>query len=302
MPEILVGVFSDYNAAHAAVEEIVSSGVPREDISVIAADRTGVEAGSSEPGSTAGAAGTGAAVGGTAGLIAGLAALAIPGIGPVVAAGPIVAALTGAGVGAAAGGVIGAMTHMGISEDQARAYSDAVREGRTVVTVRAGGQNAIEVENILRRGQALRSESESRESQRANAWRPDDPHSQADTFGEEGGASEWGRSAALRETNLATARGKVEVYDPEMSVAPDLADPAIRQTWDHYSSRYSWEDFSAAWRLGHTFGTSPRYGSADWKDVEADARMGWEAERGNTWERFQEIVRHAWEHVRGRSK
>jgi hypothetical protein len=69
------------------------------------------------------------------GLVAGLAALAIPGVGPIIAAGPIFTALTGAGIGAAAGGLIGALANTGMPEEDARIYAEEVRRGGVLVIV-----------------------------------------------------------------------------------------------------------------------------------------------------------------------
>jgi hypothetical protein len=80
-------------------------------------------------------AGTGAALGGVLGLVAGVASLAIPGFGPVIAAGPIAAALAGAGVGAVAGGLIGGLTNIGVPEQEAHYYAEGVRRGGTLITV-----------------------------------------------------------------------------------------------------------------------------------------------------------------------
>ncbi|MDQ6701159.1 MAG: hypothetical protein M3Z36_13340, partial [Acidobacteriota bacterium] len=119
--------------------ELEKEGIAREDISIVANDATREYATTAEPeaGEMASGAGTGAAVGGAAGLAIGLAALAIPGIGPIVAAGSVAAALTGAGIGAAAGGLIGSLTHMGIAEDDAHFFSEGVRNGGALVIVRA---------------------------------------------------------------------------------------------------------------------------------------------------------------------
>jgi uncharacterized membrane protein len=76
---------------------------------------------------------------GVAGLLLGLGALAIPGLGPLVAAGPLAAALAGAGAGAVAGGLMGALTDLGVPEDEARSYVDGLRRGGVLLVVRAEG-------------------------------------------------------------------------------------------------------------------------------------------------------------------
>ena len=93
---------------------------------------------------------TGGVVGGAAGLAASLIGLAIPGIGPIIAAGPIVAALSGAGVGAVAGGLIGGLTDMGVSRADAEYYAESVRRGGALVTVRADDARAEHAADIMR--------------------------------------------------------------------------------------------------------------------------------------------------------
>ena len=97
--------------------------------------------------------GTGASIGtvlgGGAGLLAGIGALAIPGVGPVVAAGWLIATLTGAGVGAAAGGILGALTNAGVSHEDAHVYAEGLRRGGNLVTVRTDDAQAPRIEQIL---------------------------------------------------------------------------------------------------------------------------------------------------------
>ncbi|HEY3461430.1 MAG TPA: hypothetical protein VGL52_11450 [Casimicrobiaceae bacterium] len=108
---------------------------------------------------------TGGVVGGAAGLAASLMGLAIPGIGPIIAAGPIVSLLTGAGVGAVAGGLIGGLTDMGVSESDAQYYAEAVRRGGALVTVRADDARAERAADIMRAHGAIDIE------RRAERWR-----------------------------------------------------------------------------------------------------------------------------------
>jgi hypothetical protein len=108
---------------------------------------------------------TGGVVGGAAGLAASLMGLAIPGIGPIIAAGPIVATLSGAGVGAVAGGLIGGLTDMGVSKSDAEYYAESVRRGGALVTVRADDTRADRAAEIMRDHGAVDIE------QRAEQWR-----------------------------------------------------------------------------------------------------------------------------------
>jgi len=108
---------------------------------------------------------TGGVVGGAVGLAVSLMGLAIPGIGPIVAAGPIVATLTGAGVGAVAGGLIGGLTEIGVSRRDAEYYAEAVRRGGALVTVRADNARAARAADIMRAHGAIDIE------RRAGQWR-----------------------------------------------------------------------------------------------------------------------------------
>jgi hypothetical protein len=108
---------------------------------------------------------TGGILGGTAGLAASLIGLAIPGIGPLLVAGPIIAALTGAGVGAVAGGLIGALTDVGVAPAEAEYYAEAVRRGGAIVTVRTDPTRAGRAAEIMREHGAIDIE------QRVEEWR-----------------------------------------------------------------------------------------------------------------------------------
>jgi stress response protein YsnF len=153
----IIGLFNSRSDAESAVHQLVNSGVNRDHISIVSRDSNEDTRNLKTDDDTSGAAkgaGIGAALGGVGGLLAGLAGLAIPGIGPILAAGPIAAALGGAlggaGLGAAAGGLIGALTDMGVPEHEARHYEDAVRQGKTLLTVRSEDDAAAErVADIL---------------------------------------------------------------------------------------------------------------------------------------------------------
>lgn len=151
--------YDSYDEAVHAVNTLEAAGIPHDDISLVSGDKTRtVETTPVDDTAdhAATGAGTGATIGtvlgGGAGLLAGIGALAIPGIGPIVAAGWLIAALTGAGVGAAAGGLVGSLTGAGVSEADATAYAEHVGRGGTLVTVRASDELASEAEYILEHG------------------------------------------------------------------------------------------------------------------------------------------------------
>jgi hypothetical protein len=130
----------DETQACQIVDNLKSAGFSNNDISVLLPDKTGTrefahEKGTKAPEGAVTGAGTGGVLGGVLGWLVGIGALAIPGLGPFIAAGPIMAALSGAAVGATAGGVIGALIGMGIPEYEAKRYESRLREGRILIAV-----------------------------------------------------------------------------------------------------------------------------------------------------------------------
>jgi hypothetical protein len=134
------GIYPSYTAVEIGVDGLKAAGFSNRDISVLFPQSAGSkdfahEKGTKAPeGATAGA-GTGVVLGGTMGWLLGVGALAIPGLGPFIAAGPIMAALAGAGVGGAVGGIAGALIGMGIPEYEAKRYEGRVKDGGILLSV-----------------------------------------------------------------------------------------------------------------------------------------------------------------------
>jgi hypothetical protein len=159
-------LYDSYDDAERTVNDLEASGIPHSAISIVAndpatRDRLGQNDDGKErakKGAEAGAS-VGAAVGGGAGLLAGLGMLAIPGIGPVVAAGWLVStavgAVAGASAGAVSGGLIGALTKEGVSKEHAHVYAEGVRRGGTLITVRTDVSRAASAEAIMNRYYAV---------------------------------------------------------------------------------------------------------------------------------------------------
>jgi len=128
------GIYRDRTHAEQGVDALRAAGFRNSDVSALLPDNVGTKdfahsKGTKAPeGATTGVA-SGAVLGGALGWLAGIGALAIPGVGPLIAAGPIMGALAGAGVGGAAGGIIGALVGMGIPEYEAKRYEGRIREG-----------------------------------------------------------------------------------------------------------------------------------------------------------------------------
>jgi hypothetical protein len=152
-------LYDSYADAQRAVTRLESAGVPHSDISIVAnnsdnwfeggkkdRDRDGVDDRAESAGKGAG---IGAGLGGAAGLLAGLGLLAIPGLGPVVAAGWLASTAVGAAAGAATGGIVGALTEAGVSEEDAHVYAEGVRRGGTLVSARVGDADRTRLEAVL---------------------------------------------------------------------------------------------------------------------------------------------------------
>ncbi len=146
MAEKHTAVFGIYRTpveAERGVDTLIAAGFPSGDISVLLPDNRGTKEFAHQKetkapeGTTAGVT-AGGIVGGALGVLAGMGALAIPGIGPLLAAGPIVAGLAGLGVGGAVGGLVGALVGMGIPEYEAKLYEGRVRNGGVLLAVHCG--------------------------------------------------------------------------------------------------------------------------------------------------------------------
>jgi hypothetical protein len=153
---VAYGIYPDRTSFENALEGLRAAGFRNSDISAILPERDRTtkdlahEISSKAPEGAATGAGTGAAIGGVLGWLVGIGALAIPGIGPLVAAGPVVAALAGAGAVGATGGLVGGLIGAGIPEIEAKRYAGRIREGGYLVTVHCDDRDwAKRAEEIL---------------------------------------------------------------------------------------------------------------------------------------------------------
>jgi len=151
------GIYPTQSSADRAIDTLTKAGFPISDISVLVPETLGnkdmgTEKATKAPeGATAGAT-SGAVLGGALGLLAGIGALAIPGVGPLIAAGPIMATLAGMGVGGAVGGVTGALIGMGIPEFEAKRYEGRLQKGAILLSIHCDTSEEIdEAKEILKR-------------------------------------------------------------------------------------------------------------------------------------------------------
>jgi hypothetical protein len=166
MSKTITRLFDNYSDATNAVSELQRLGVPHDDLSIMANQRdhagrddvAGIDDVNDDGDVTRGAS-TGAVLGGVGGLLAGIGLLAIPGLGPIVAAGWLASTAVGAGIGAAGGaatgGVVGALKEAGHTDEEANVYSEGVRRGGTLVSARVDDSMATEAEAVLHRNKSV---------------------------------------------------------------------------------------------------------------------------------------------------
>lgn len=301
----IVGLFDNLDAAHAAVRDLRDLGLSNKDVSLVAHDMAGEYGQSLNSGdlkhnsdagdATAAGAGMGAVLGGLTGLLVGVGALLIPGIGPVLAAGPLATALgglIGAGVGAVggglAGGLIGALVDMGVPEDQAEYYAEGIRRGGVLVTAHVAENQVGQTRAILNRYHAVDVE------QRATDWR----------------ASGWtGYNPTAEPYTRAQVDEERRAYAPNSGLSPNTRmDQAFNDNEAYYRRHYAgtygatgrdYDTYRPAYEYGQTLRSDPRYSDWTWDRVEPEARRDWERRYPtNAWDDFKAAVRSAWENVK----
>lgn len=183
-------LYNNYDDARAAIRNLEAAGVRSNDISVVASNADNWYShdrkastypdrdldGRDDRAEAAGAgAGVGATVGGVAGLLAGLGMMAIPGIGPVVAAGWLVSTFAGAAAGGLTGGVVGALTQAGVNKEDADTYAEGLRRGGAVVSARVPDADAVRLQGVMDRSAVNVSERSA--AYRQAGWKSFDPKS-----------------------------------------------------------------------------------------------------------------------------
>ena len=346
MAKTVVGLFDTTAEAQSALQELINIGFQRSDISLVANDAKGEYANYREVGGTGGSAAEGAGagavgggvLGGVFGLLVGVGALAIPGIGPVLAAGPLAAALgaagastlVGAGIGAAAGGIIGALVGAGIPEEDAGFYAEGVRRGGTLVLVKSSDDMAQRAFDAMRRYGAVDVDKRSG-SWRETGWKAFDPKAEPYT-GTTDIDDKWERSSKVGTTAgavagaatgaaIGAAGGPVGMAiggvagaatGAGVGAAGDVAGESYEEAYGkyendfrtHYQTKaantgYTYDQYAPVYRYGYGLANDPMYRDRDWSMIETDARSRWEERNPGTWEQFKESVRYAWDKARG---
>jgi len=291
MMKTIIGSFDRMDDADRAARTLRNAGFLDSDINFIANDvrRDDGKARVVETGTASGAA-TGAvaggALGGAAGLAASLMGLAIPGIGPILAAGPIVATLVGAGAGAAAGGLIGSLTDMGVEPAHAEIYAESVRRGGTLVTVRTDESRADEAASILRDAGAVDIDRRA-EEWRVSGWMGFNPKAEPYSFDEiERNRSRYAAIGTMAATSdTAWAR----------------LDDDFRRDYEEnlVGAGAPFDEYAPAYRYGAEAVQKGRYANKRWDDVEEELRSDWERNNPNRdWGKVRDAARYGFTRAR----
>jgi hypothetical protein len=284
MTKTVAALYDDFQSAQQATRDLVNHGFDRNDVSLAANDASGEYSRYLEDSDVdvmtdegAAGAGTGALIGGLGGLVVGLGALLIPGVGPIIAAGPLVNALVGAGigagVGAVTGGLIGALIDLGIPENEAEYYAEGIRRGGTLVTVRTTEDLVDSVKDILDRYHPVDMEERSSEW-RESGWSGFDPDADYDVDDDD--------------------------YHVVDASTYDYYNPAFRRHYqsNYANSGYNYDQYAIAYRYGYDLANRPEYSSREWNELEPVVQRSWEEKNEGTWEQFKDAVRYAWEEVK----
>lgn len=324
----VVQLFETRNQAQRAIEALRQAGIPAEDISFVAQDRGGSTqvthtesaaadgAGKGPSATTLGAAG-GGLLGGVAGLLAGVGGLAIPGIGPALAAGPIAGLLAGGAVGLGAGGVVGALVDLGVPEEEAPHYQAGLERGGILLMARVPDGREREARDLLEGVGARDLDYHRRQWAADPGFRYDDrdalpPAPRAEPArvvesdsagGAAGGALVGGAGAALI-GGLAggpvgalagAAVGALAGATVGEALGFEIVEPEFRRDWESGPGRdrVSWDQASLAYRHGWEGRQHPDHRGRSWDEARPALRGSWRA--GMAWDEAEPFVRRGWE-------
>ena len=264
--------------AEIIVQRLNETGIPTSDVSALFPDKTGSrdfahEHNTKAPEGTAIGVSAGGVTGGVLGLLDGIGALAIPGVGPFIAAGPIMAALSGAAVGAAIGGIGGALIGMGIPEYEAKQYEAKIREGNILISAHARDGDVVDrVKVIMKEAGAEDITSTSEVSVSNNERLPGSD-----------------RHAGLGGAGVIDPTSEAAYWRDNFKGRPYAADAT---NFDDYGPAY-----------GYGVSSYAKYPGRSFDDVEPDLSRDWDGARGASslqWGHARNAARDAWERMRNR--
>jgi hypothetical protein len=284
----VVGMFEARDAADRAVEALKAAGFRAEDLSVVARELSLAGDVRDKKSDAGPAVISGGVIGGVAGLLAGLGAMAVPGIGPFLAVGPLAAALTGAAVGVAGGEMVGVLTSHGIPREHADYYTEALERGAILVTVHTDAARAAEARRILSENGSVDAEARAVAASRET----DDP-------GPRLTARAVGEPIGSPGVGVGSVAG-FALGDGGPSLTYHEAEPHFRRHWESTrgpSYPAPFEDVSHAYRYGWESYENPDFYGKSWEEISDRLASGWPG-RG-PWDEHAPLVREGWEE-RGR--
>lgn len=290
--QTLIGVYEKLDSAVAAVEELQREGVDPNHITLITSNRdpertsnlaeeqlVNVQVADKEKSAAEGAV-KGGVLGGLTGVATGLIALAIPGIGPVLALGPIAAALTGGAVGAASGSLLGALVESGVSDRDARLYVESIARDHTLVAVQAMEYQQRQVHEVLNRHLPVNVKAKSR------LW-------EKDVWIDDGQHVPTPQTFQLYTNDFAAFEPDFRAHWQESYNRPGTTpdDPLAQGTADFFV-------YLPAYRYGYELALKPDMHTQEWDEVDVVARAQWEQDHDRPWDEVREAVRYAWMRTR----
>jgi uncharacterized membrane protein len=320
----VVATYRNMSEAQKVLTDLVNTGFDRDDISLVVSDTEGRYqnlANRTDVVDDDVTAGEGALIGGLEGgllgFALGLGALAIPGIGPIVAFGPLVGALIGAGTGAVTGGLAASLIDSGVDEADAHTYAEAVRRGYVLLSVHAPDERVDEAKAVMNRYDVVdiddradywRSQGWTSHDVKAKPFTSKDIEAEHSYYGSQAttGASVTGPTSGT----LGLERGSVRTYPSASSSGTGttgtnygsynthLNDFRTHYQTNYANNQYSFSNYEPAYQYGTYLASEPRYRSRSWTEIEPDVRRDWETRGQGAWEDFKDSIRYAWERTK----
>jgi hypothetical protein len=280
MAKSVFGIAKTEEQAIRIANDLRTAGFSANDISVLFPDKRSTrdfahEQHTKAPEGAVSGGVAGGVIGGALGWLVGIGSLAIPGIGPFIAAGPILAALGGVAAGGTVGGIVGALIGLGIPEYEAKRYEGKIREGNILISVHADNSDEISRAKDIFKNAGAEDISYTGEK----SVKKDD----------------------LRAPSTATSE-RISASQLHQSEPYSSYEPTFRE---HFNTMYAqsgciYADYEPAYRYGYAIAIDPNYRDRDWYVIEPEARNGWSQYGRGTWERFKDAVKYAWDTVRTR--
>jgi len=316
----VVATYRNMSEAQKVLADLVNAGFDRDDISLVVSDVEGKYqdlANRTDVTDDDVTAGEGALIGGLEGgllgFALGLGALAIPGIGPIVAFGPLVGALIGAGTGAVTGGLAASLIDSGIDETDAHTYAEAVRRGYVLLSVQTPDERVNEAKDIMNRYNVVDIDDRA-DYWRSQGWSSHDVKAKPFTSKDIEAEHSYYGSKGTTSGTMGLERGTVRTYPSTSSVGmgttgtnygsynTHLEDFRTHYRTNYANNQYSFSNYEPAYQYGSYLASEPRYRNRAWNEIEMDVRRDWETRGQGAWEDFKDSIRYAWERTKAAVK